>query len=170
LLTGVRAITPIASWDEELVAAEASRYGHYKGTSAGGAMLSLAIFSGNRIDGSMLHPGERFFGLALFGDLDLDLTSAPPELEVTVVAIFGGAKVRVRPDEEVMFDGFSLFGSRTIEPRRLQSPPNSSESSARASDDEAAPLPLDILAYSLFGGVSVKRGQSWIRRLKQSFS
>jgi hypothetical protein len=120
-------------------------------------MLSLAIFSGNRIDGSMLHPGEWFFGLALFGGLDLDLTSAPAELEVTLVAIFGGARVRVRPDEEVMFDGFSLFGGRAIEPRRQQSPPIRSESSTRADDDEAAPLPLDILAYSLFGSVSVSR-------------
>jgi hypothetical protein len=123
-------------------------------------MLSLAIFSGNKIDGSMLHARERFFGLALFGGLDLDLTYAPPELEVTIVAIFGGASVRVRPDEEVMFDGFSIFGGRTIEPRRQQSPPNRSESSDRFADDEDELLPLDILAYSLFGGVSVKRVQS----------
>ncbi len=116
-------------------------------------MLSVAIFSGNKIDGSMLHSGERLFGLALFGGLDIDLTYAPPELEVTVVAIFGGAKVRVRPDEEVMFDGFSLFGGRSIEPRRQQSPPLSAPV-----DDEDAPFPLDILAYSLFGGVTVKRG------------
>jgi hypothetical protein len=117
-------------------------------------MLSLAIFSGNKIDGSMLHAGERFFGLALFGGLDLDLTYAPPELEVTIVAIFGGANVKVRPDEEVMFDGFSIFGGRSIEPRRQQS----TQSSARVPDgDEDAPFPLDILAYSLFGGVSVKR-------------
>jgi hypothetical protein len=117
-------------------------------------MLSLAIFSGNKIDGSMLHAGERFFGLALFGGLDLDLTYAPPELEVTIVAIFGGANVKVRPDEEVMFDGFSIFGGRSIEPRRQQS----SQPSTRVSnDDEDAPFPLDILAYSLFGGVSVKR-------------
>ena len=114
-------------------------------------MLSLAIFSGNKIDGSMLHSGERFFGLALFGGLDLDLTYAPPELEVTIVAIFGGASVRVRPDEEVMFDGFSIFGGRSIEPRK------SAELSGRFADDEGALLPLDILAYSLFGGVSVKR-------------
>src|SRR5712692_4447446 len=103
-----------------------------KGSPAGGPMVSLAIFSGNKVDGSMLYPGERFFGLALFGGLELDLTAAPPELEVTIVAIFGGAKVRVRPDEEVMFDGFSLFGGRTIEPRRQQPPPISSGSSARA--------------------------------------
>ena len=123
-------------------------------------MLSLAIFSGNKIDGSMLHSGERFFGLALFGGLDLDLTYAPPELEVTIVAIFGGASVRVRPDEEVMFDGFSIFGGRSIEPRRQESPPNSAELSGRSAEDEDALLPLDILAYSLFGGVSVKRAWS----------
>jgi hypothetical protein len=123
-------------------------------------MFSLAIFSGNKIDGSMLHAGERFFGLALFGGLDLDLTYAPPELEVTIVAIFGGAKVRVRPDEEVMFDGLSIFGGRTIEPRSQQSSPNSLESSGRFSDDEGDLLPLDILAYTLFGGVAVKRAQS----------
>jgi hypothetical protein len=117
-------------------------------------MLSLAIFSGNKIDGRMLHPGEQFFGLALFGGLDLDLTDAPPELEVTVVAIFGGAKVTVRPDEEVTWGGFSLFGGRSIEPPRQQAP----QSSAPVEEDEDAPFPLDILAYSLFGGVSVKRG------------
>jgi hypothetical protein len=120
-------------------------------------MLSLAIFSGNKIDGSMLHSGERFFGLALFGGLDLDLTYAPPELEVTIVAIFGGACVRVRPDEEVMFDGFSIFGGRSIEPRK------SAELSARVPDDGDEPFPLDILAYSLFGGVSVKRVQPELR-------
>ena len=119
-------------------------------------MVSLAIFSGNKIDGSMLHAGERFFGLALFGGLELDLTYAPPELEVTIVAIFGGASVKVRPDEEVIFDGFSIFGGRNIEARRQPS----TQPSPRISDDEDAPFPLDILAYTLFGGVSVKRVQS----------
>lgn len=115
-------------------------------------MVSLAIFSGNKIDGSMLHPGESFFGLALFGGLELDLTDAPPELAVTVVAIFGGAKVMVRPDEEVVCDGFSIFGGRHIEaPRR-----RSADWSARVADEDA-PFPLDILAYSMFGGVSVRR-------------
>jgi len=123
-------------------------------------MVSLAIFSGNKIDGSMLRRGESFFGLALFGGLDLDLTSAPPELAVTVVAIFGGAKVRVRPDEEVVCDGFSVFGGRRIDLRSRQPAADSSESSAAISDDEDAPLPLDILAYSLFGGVSVMRARS----------
>ncbi len=66
--------------------------------------------------------------------------------------------MRVRPDEEVMFDGFSIFGGRSIEPRRQQSSPNSADSSGRFADDEDAPFPLDILAYSLFGGVSVMRG------------
>jgi hypothetical protein len=120
-------------------------------------MVSLAIFSGNRIDGSVLHRGESFFGLALFGGLDLDLTSAPPELAITVVAIFGGAKVRVRPEEKVVCAGFSVFGGRKIDLRRRGAAASSSESSARISDDEDAPLPLDILAYSMFGGVTVTR-------------
>ena len=120
-------------------------------------MVSLAIFSGNKIDGSMLHRGESFFGLALFGGLDLDLTSAPPELAVTVVAIFGGARVRVRSDEDVVCDGFSVFGGRKIDLRSRQTAANSSESSATIRDDDDAPLPLDILAYSMFGGVTVKR-------------
>ncbi|WP_425156195.1 hypothetical protein [Candidatus Binatus sp.] len=122
--------------------------------------MSLAIFSGNKIDGSMLHRGESFFGLALFGGLDLDLTSAPPELAVTVVAIFGGAKVRVRPDEEVVCGGFSVFGGRNIDLRRRPTAANSSESSATTNDDEDAPLPLDILAYAAFGGVTVKRASA----------
>ncbi len=119
-------------------------------------MVSLAIFSGNKIDGSMLHRGVSFFGRALFGGLDLDLTSAPPAVAVTVVAIFGGAKVRVRPDAEVICDGFSLFGGRNIDPRSSQV----SHKSAPIGVDEDAPFPLDILAYSLFGGVSVKRGEA----------
>jgi hypothetical protein len=120
-------------------------------------MVSLAIFSGNRIDGSMLHRGESFFGLALFGGLDLDLTSAPPELAITVVAIFGGARVRVRPDEEVVCDGFSIFGGRKIDLRRRDTAASSSES---RSDGDDAPLPLDILAYSVFGGVTVTRASA----------
>ena len=90
----------------------------------------------------------------------MDLTSAPPELAVTVVAIFGGARVRVRPDEDVMCDGFSVFGGRKIDLRRGQTAATSSESSATISDDEDVPLPLDILAYSLFGGVTVKRASA----------
>jgi hypothetical protein len=123
-------------------------------------MVSLAIFSGNKIDGSMLHRGESFFGLALFGGLELDLTSAPPELAVTVVAIFGGARVRVRPDEDVVCAGFSVFGGRKIDLGRRQTAADSSGSSVAISDDEDAPLPLDILAYSMFGGVTVKRASA----------
>jgi hypothetical protein len=120
-------------------------------------MVSVAIFSGNKIDGSMLRRGESFFGLALFGGLDLDLSSAPPELAITVVAIFGGAKVRVRQDEEVVCGGFSVFGGRKIDLRRRGTAASNSESK---SDDEDAPLPLDILAYSMFGGVTVQRASA----------
>ncbi|HEV2170551.1 MAG TPA: hypothetical protein VGR40_06370 [Candidatus Binatus sp.] len=89
----------------------------------------------------------------------MDLTAAPPELAVTIVAIFGGAKVRVRPDEDVVCDGFSIFGGRKIDLCRRETAANSSEWSSTISDDEDAPLPLDILAYSVFGGVTVKRSE-----------
>ena len=87
----------------------------------------------------------------------MDLTSAPPELAITVVAIFGGARVRVRPDEEVVCDGFSIFGGRKIDLRRRDTAASSSES---RSDGDDAPLPLDILAYSVFGGVTVTRASA----------
>jgi|SRR5215469_2211181 len=102
-------------------------------------------------------PGERFVAVALFGGLDLDLTSAPPELEVTIVAIFGGARVRVRSDQEVIFDGFSLFGGRRIDPRFQESVSRRSESPAADSDEDRRALPLEIFADSRFGGVKVKR-------------
>ena len=102
-------------------------------------------------------------GVALFGALDLDLTSAPPELEVTIVAIFGGVTVRVRPDEKVVLDGLSLFGGRNIEPRQQSA---ATAPGSVAHDDDDAPLPIEIDAYCVFGGISVKRAQSW----KQSFS
>lgn len=110
-------------------------------------MFSLAIFGGNRIDGSVLEPGEPLTCLVLFGGVDVDFTAceAPPLSGITVVSIFGGARVRVRADQPVRIDGLSLFGGRTVEPRSLPPP----------GED---PLPLTITAYSLFGGVRVERG------------
>ncbi len=89
-------------------------------------MFHLAIFSGNTIDGSMIEPGERVTALALFGGLKFDFLDAPapPDAELTIIALFGGATVKVRPDEPVELTGFSLFGARTIEPRRALSAPS----------------------------------------------
>ena len=115
-------------------------------------MFHLAIFGGNKIDGSTVAPGEQVVGLALFGGLEFDFTQCPaPEgAELMIFAIFGGATVKVREEENVMFSGVSLFGGRRMEPKR--------ERYDRESDGDRFPFPLEVVAYSLFGGVSVKRG------------
>jgi hypothetical protein len=115
-------------------------------------MFHLAIFGGNKIDGSTVDPGEQVVGLALFGGLEFDFTQCPaPEgAELMIFAIFGGATVKVREEENVMFSGVSLFGGRSMEPTR--------ERYDRESDGDRFSLPLEVAAYSIFGGVSVKRG------------
>jgi hypothetical protein len=115
-------------------------------------MFHLAIFGGNKIDGSTVDPGEQVVGLALFGGLEFDFTQCPaPEgAELMIFAIFGGATVKVREEDNVMFSGVSLFGGRSMEPKR--------ERHDRESDGDRFPLPLEVAAYSIFGGVSVKRG------------
>lgn len=116
-------------------------------------MLSLAIFGGNRIDGASLDACERVVGLALFGGLEFDFTTAPPPpaIELVAVALFGGVNVKVRPEQEVRMTGFSVFGGRNVEPRRQLPPPVAI--TAEGDDD----LPLEIAAYSVFGGISVER-------------
>ena len=116
-------------------------------------MFHLAIFGANKIDGSTIDPGEQAVGLALFGGLEFDFTECPaPEgAGLTVFVIFGGATVKVRDEENVILSGVSLFGGRTMEPKR--------ERHNKDSDGDRIPLPLEVAAYSLFGGVSVKRGR-----------
>jgi hypothetical protein len=115
-------------------------------------MFHLAIFGGNKIDGGTVAPGEQVVGLALFGGLEFDFTQCPaPEgAELMIFAIFGGATVKVREEENVMFSGVSLFGGRSMEPKR--------EGYHRENDGDRSPFPLEVAAYSIFGGVSVKRG------------
>lgn len=116
-------------------------------------MLTLGIFGGSTVDGSMLDPGERVIALCLFGGVEIDFSAAPspPAAEVLVVAVFGGCNIKVRPDQSVRLTGFSLFGGRQVEPRRQLPPP------APATGDDGADLPLEIDAYALFGGVNVER-------------
>jgi hypothetical protein len=123
-------------------------------------MFSVALFGGNRIDGSALDPGERVVSLAVFGGMELDFTVTPPPIAVDLVliALFGGVSVKVRPTQDVRLSGFSLFGGRSIETRRPLALPSGSGTPAAASEgDDDAELPLEISAYALFGGVSVKR-------------
>ena len=121
-------------------------------------MLSVAIFGSSRIDGSEIEAGERVFGLALFGDLELDFTSlrAPPALEIVLVSVFGGVSVRVQPNQPVRLLGFSVFGSRSVESRRRLLPTR--EPGRATNDDEDDALPLDVHAYGVFGRISVERG------------
>lgn len=115
-------------------------------------MIHLAIFGANKIDGSTVDPGEQVIGLALFGGLEFDFTQCPAAegAELMIFAIFGGATVKVREEENVMFSGVSIFGGRSMEPKH--------ERHDRESDGDRIPFPLEVAAYSLFGGVSVKRG------------
>ncbi len=119
-------------------------------------MFSLAIFGGNRIDSTMLDPGERVVLLSLFGGFDIDFATSPPPpaVDLIVISIFGGAKLTVRPDQPVRCSGFSIFGGRSIEPLRRLPPPRTAQ---RPDADDEGPLPLEVTAYSAFGGLSVKR-------------
>ena len=124
-------------------------------------MFSLAIFGGNRVDGSALDPGEPFVGLALFGGLEVDFSAAPvPDADVFLVALFGGVTIRVRPTQHVRLSGFSLFGGRQVEPRRLPSPMAATSAAAAGDDEDELDLPLEINAYAVFGGVNVKRDRA----------
>jgi len=123
-------------------------------------MLSLAIFSGNRVDGSSLEPGEPFIGVALFGGLEVDFSTMPaPDVDVFVIAVFGGVTLRVRPNQQVRLSGFSLFGGRSVEPRRLPSPDSGTPRPTGGDDEDEEELPLEINAYAVFGGVDVKRAK-----------
>ena len=124
-------------------------------------MFSLAIFGGNKVLGSDLDPGERVVAVALFGGMELDFTSAPaPFVDVVVVALFGGAVVRVQPQRAVRLGGFSLFGGRQVEPRRLPPPRGAAASAASADADDDGDFPLEINAYVVFGGVTIKRAST----------
>lgn len=119
-------------------------------------MFNVAIFGGSKIDGGDLDPGERVISLALFGTAELDFASSPlaPGVDVTLIAIFGAASLKVRPQQQVRLSGFDLFGARHVEP--LQLPPSAAATAAR-SDDEDVDEPLEVTAFSLFGGVKVVR-------------
>lgn len=118
-------------------------------------MLSLAIFGSNRVDSSMVDPGERVVSFAVFGGIEMDFSDPAPPIDITIIALFGGVNVKIHPRQAVRLSGFSLFGGRTVEPRRALAPPQATASAADDNDDFE--LPLEIDAYAIFGGVNVKR-------------
>jgi hypothetical protein len=105
-------------------------------------VFTLAIFGANSVDGSAMYPGEQIFGLAFFGGLEFDFTEfpSPPGAELTIVSIFGGAKVKVRPVADVGLTGLSLFGARRID--SVSGP----QTESRREVVEEIPPPLDIAA------------------------
>jgi hypothetical protein len=114
-------------------------------------MFNLALFGGSKLDASTVGADESLLSLALFGGAELDFTAVrdEPPLEVTVISVFGGTNVRVRPEQEVRVTGFTLFGGRQVEPlRRI---------TGASSGDDDPPEPIEIAAYSVFGGMNVKR-------------
>lgn len=121
-------------------------------------MFDVAIFGSSKVDGSTIEPGEWVISLSLFGSTELDFASSlpAPGVEVFIITLFGGARVKVRPEQEVRVSGFSLFGGRHVDPRRL-GPPGGLGTSSSGSGDDEFDEPLRISAYSLFGGVNVKR-------------
>jgi hypothetical protein len=114
-------------------------------------MFNLALFAGSKVDASTIGPDEPLVSLALFGGAELDFTAVrdEPPLGVTVISVFGGTEVRVRPEQEVRVTGFSLFGGRQVEARRLLA--------GASSGNDDLPEPIEIAAYSIFGGMNVKR-------------
>jgi hypothetical protein len=124
-------------------------------------MFSLAIFGGNKIAGSELEPGERAVALALFGGMELDFSTAPaPFVDVVVIALFGGVVLKVEPTRPVRLAGFSIFGGRHVEPRRLAAPNGSASNASTEQGEDDQEFPLEINAYAVFGGVSVRRAIS----------
>lgn len=124
-------------------------------------MLSLALFGATSVDGGSLDPYEPVTALALFGGGEIDFSAGPaaPALDVTAIAIFGGFTVKVHPRQVVRLSGMSLFGGKTIEPRKL------ADADARLADrdddeNDVTDLfeePLEIRVFTMFGGLSVKR-------------
>lgn len=114
-------------------------------------MFSLSIFGGNTVDGGSLEPFEPITALALFGGGVIDFSAGPPPpgVDVTAVALFGGIVVRAHPKQAVHMTGLAIFGGKSVDPRELT---DGTEA------DEEFDDPLHVQAFTMFGGVAVKRG------------
>jgi hypothetical protein len=84
----------------------------------------------------------RMLHVAAVGGVNLDLTAAElaaPEVELTSVALVGGASLTVPESMRVEVSGFSLLGGRDGAP-----------------GTDGGPV-LRLRLYSVFGGVSIRR-------------
>jgi hypothetical protein len=114
------------------------------GTVVPDATPLVAIFSGAERKGPWV-VGERTLAVALFGGVEIDLTSAvlvAGDVEITAVALFGGVEITVPRDVRVVLGGFAIFGGRSGPDENPMSP--------------NAPV-LRVNGWAAFGGIDVKR-------------
>jgi hypothetical protein len=109
-------------------------------------MFSISIFGMGKVDGSKVTPGERITAVALLGSVEIDLASSPPppEVDVLLLALLGGAHLNVRRDQGVNLTGVSILGGRKVEP-------------ADSTEESELSLPLNVAAFSIMGAIEVKR-------------
>jgi len=103
----------------------------------------VALFSGARRSGPW-EPPAKLRVLSFFGGCEIDYTESEMlegESEVVVIAVFGGATIRVPPDIDVISQGIGVFGHFSQFGQR---------------GDDPQPPRLRVRGLSIFGGVEVK--------------
>ncbi|MDX1621297.1 MAG: DUF5668 domain-containing protein [Nitriliruptorales bacterium] len=113
-------------------------------TSSDDTIDVTVLFSGRRVV-STSRPFRGGTATALFGGVEIDLTSAElaPDATLDAVAIFGGVDIEVPPGCNVRLDGPAIFGGH--------------ESHVPVATEPDAPT-LRVNATAIFGGVDVKLG------------
>jgi predicted membrane protein len=112
------------------------------------AIMNLAVFGGRKdLLRSVPADGEQL--IALFGGVEYDLSvlELPESLYLSALAMFGGVKIIVPRDTEVVFRGFALFGGQEF--KRLRE---------GLSDGPRSVIYLNSVA--LFGSVEVIESDS----------
>ncbi len=105
--------------------------------------MNLAIFGGRKdMLRSVPADGEQL--IALFGGVEYDLSELelPESLRLSTLAMFGGVKIIVPRDTEVVFRGFALFGGQSF--KRLRDAPSDGPRSV-----------IYLNAVAMFGGIEV---------------
>lgn len=97
--------------------------------------------------------------ISVFGGTEIDLTAAPlalGETKITVISIFGGAKIFVPEDVALRVTGISIFGGAEVRGRDFGGifGVNDYESPGYAH----APRRLHIDVTSIFGGAKIEDG------------
>ncbi len=87
------------------------------GASAGGESSSFVRVFGDLKRSGRFRLDDSTTGVAIFGDVFLDLREAelPARVELTVYTLFGDVKIIVPPGVTVQVSGFALFGDDKID-------------------------------------------------------